>query len=496
MADIMTGLPPNLQAEALALRRKQALAEALLGRSFQGIPNPQNPGRLASPISPLAPLAQAATGALAGRSGRQAEEGQAAFAGKYNQQMAEAIKQYMNQREGSPGTPAIPATGPTEFASPTSGALAGPATPGDPRGAAVSALTSGFPTLQGLGTMDLQNIQKNQLTSKDLLQLEGYDPKTKVLAAQLAQSGMPMQQILTVLGPKQDVRISEGNVVDVSEGTPKQLGYVGAEWETNPDGSPKITQVLGADGKPEPYQRNLRSGELKKLDNAPKISTTVNSQSIMKGPAAGAEKTFELAAKTVSELGDKARAAQKVTEQVQRLKAIEATGVFSNATTGVQTFMTNLAQAVGVTLSPEKIKALANSENFQSIATDMWQQVISQLGGNRNVTAPEAERIEQIIPQLRTSPQARAELYGIMNNMAERDMNRFKVANKAYTEALTAGDPSIWQRQFEQVMLPQAEGPGVIPKAVEEVTDAISGARIRPQGTRQEINGLIIEEIK
>lgn len=492
MDQSLVGLPPNLQAEQLALQRKQALTQALLQRSLQGIPTPTNPGRLASPISPFAPIAQAVSAALAGRAGKEQEGQQVELAGKYQNQMSQAIKDYMAQRDGQPGEPGSPATGLIEgAASPSASTPAIPATPGNPRAAAVSALTSGFSTLQHLGQMDMQTMAKNTLTNKDILSLEGYSPESKIAGARLLQNGMPIDMVLQTLGPKKDIRVGPGGeVADVSGPTPKQTGYIGPEWEKNPDGTPKVTMIKGADGQVEPYQRNERSGELKKLDNAPKVSTTVNNAGNA-GPKAGAIEIFKRGADTVNELGKTARSANSSIEGIQRLKALDQQGVFSNATTGPQTFLSNLAQGLGVKLSPEEVAKLGRTENYNSIATKLWQDQVAQLGGNRNVTAVEAEQIKNIIPLTKHSPQARADMYDILSNVAQREISRFKAANTAFSKAVASDKPEIWQQHFENVFLPPAEGPKVAPQP--RAVDAVSNAIVKP--AKKTDDGWSIEEV-
>ena len=138
----------------------------------------------------------------------------------------------------------------------------------------------------------------------------------------------------------------------------------------------------------------------------------------------------------------------------------------------------------------EKIKQLANSENFNSVATEVWQNIISQLGGNRNVTAPEAERIAQIIPRLKDSPDARRELYGITDTISARAENRFKAANKAYFAAVTGNNPKLWAEQFEQIMMPASESEVIIPRNVDEISNAIVKRR-----EVHEDGGYTVEEI-
>lgn len=447
-------MPPNLQAEAKALQRRQALSEAIMAQALQPRQSPQNPGRLASVMSPLAPLAQMASAFAAKKSMERTDKEQEDFGSKYQKQLADSLQSYLQGRET------------------------------DPRGAAAGALTSGFPNLEEIGKLDIQAIGKGAITSQNLLQADGYTPESRVAASLAAQQGHPAPASLLVAKP--EYTNVQGNLVDTSGSAPKPIGYFGPTYQD--------TTVEGPSG-PIAAQREANSGKLDVVDKTPKVTTNVGATIENKGAPEGAKELFQLGARKIDELSKTAGSAERVKLQVANLKRLEQSGVFSNKTTGIQQFMTNVAQAVGVKLSPEKLKQLSNSEAFNSIATDMWQQVISQLGGNRNVTAQEAARIEEITPRLATSPDARTEMYGILNTMAEREINRFKKANAAYTQAVVQNNPALWQQQFEQVFLPAVD---VVEPDVGAV-NRVSGALEEQQtGVKRQVlpSGTIIEEIQ
>lgn len=263
-------LPPELQAQAAALQRKQLLTQMLMQRSQQPAQVPQNKGRLESAMSPLAPLAQVAQALMAGKMAQQGDQEQAQFGQDYKSQQSRDIQNYMQTRDGTPGMPGAPAHGPMEGASPSAQTMPTPGVAGDPRAAAVQAMTSGFPALHELGKMDLTAAAKNTMTTKDWLSQAGnYDPKSVVAAQAAAAAGHPNPTSFLV--PKQDIKSVGDNLVDVTPGgQPKSVYDASKKFELNPDGSTK-EYVIDKDR----YQREIGSGKYVKMDNAPKQTVTV-----------------------------------------------------------------------------------------------------------------------------------------------------------------------------------------------------------------------------
>lgn len=204
------------------------------------------------------------------------------------------------------------------------------------------------------------------------------------------------------------------------------------------------------------YQKTATG--LKKLDNAPKINLAVHTP-VQFGQKAGAETYFQTAAKKVDALGQAASTASDIKQTIADMQALDAKGVFSNVTSGPVTFLSNLGQALGVKVDTSK---LSNTEAYRALSTDLWQKFVAKMGGNRGVTAEEAAQIKQMVPLAAQSPQARAQLYHIMNGIADRQIAQYHNADKAFAAAAAAGDPRVFQQGFGDVYTPEPQAPATV----------------------------------
>jgi hypothetical protein len=144
-------------AEAQALQRNRAYAEALMKQGSEAIGPTQMLGNVAirrSPFEGLGNIAQLWGGSQMAKA---ADEKQAALGEKYREAQANALRDYQTKRDGVPevpgvqGPPVAPGEGEVgglpEIAAPPPAPLQ-PAVAPDPRGALIGALQSGF-TLPG-----------------------------------------------------------------------------------------------------------------------------------------------------------------------------------------------------------------------------------------------------------------------------------------------------------------------------------------------------------
>jgi hypothetical protein len=82
--------PPELQGEAAALHRRRALADMLMLRAIQPMPQPTGYGGIPVPISPLAGLSHMVQMGLGVRAGSGVDQGEAALAGRYSSGLEQA----------------------------------------------------------------------------------------------------------------------------------------------------------------------------------------------------------------------------------------------------------------------------------------------------------------------------------------------------------------------------------------------------------------------
>lgn len=166
------------------------------------------------------------------------------------------------------------------------------------------------------------------------------------------------------------------------------------------------------------------------------------------------------AAGVVDKLGESARASTRLLGTLDQMDALNKNalngGPQASFTNGLQGFL----QTVGIKVDGAK---LADSQYYNSISGDAAQRVISQYGGNRGVTAQEAQTIMQTVPQLQQSPQARTMLSQTLRNIANRNIKDYQEANSAFNSAIKAEDPEKFN--FGGVTVPNAAptGPVVTP---------------------------------
>ena len=383
------GMPPELAAQAQALMRRRALAEALLGRSLQPLQAPQSQGRIAARMSPLQPIVQVLQAGLSARGLKGADTEMLGLGQQYKDLRQKAVQDYIAKRTGAP--------------------MEG----------AMSAATSDFPVLQELGKADLLQQMKSGVTMEDILKLP-YSSASKVAAVEAQRRGDP--NWFTLLKPEAKTTAIGGQIVETTEGqAPKPLGYFGEEW---------------ADGRPEPYQRNLRSGELKKLDQAPKITTQVGVSGFTKKVP---EELAKKAADRLDALGKQVSGAESAVASINTLEQLDKEGIFTNRTAAGETLLNNIAQRIGMKVDTER---LARTETYSSEVAKLWLAAMESVtGGARGLTEKETDELKKLQPQIQNSPQTRQRIYKIYRDGAARLRQQFGRAMEGVKTALTADDP-------------------------------------------------------
>lgn len=414
--DFASGVPPELAAQATALARRRALADALARQALQPAQMPQSGGRMASVMSPLQPITQMLTGVLAGRGQREADVAGQVLGMDYKERQNKAIAQYLIDRKK------------------------------DPTSAAIAAATSDFDPVRKLGMADFEAMAKGVITPKDYLSVPGATVESRVAAA--GGAGAP------ALRPEPKYQTVADTLVEVPRetgGMPRTVQYYGPEYETNEDGSTRITQVAGADGRPEPYIREKRSGKLVKLDQAPKITQTVGAQRFgNKIP----EKLAEKAAGRLDALGSQVSGAETAVASINRLEQLDKEGIFTNRTAAGETFINNISQRLGIKLDYEK---LGRTETYSSEVAKLWLAAMESVtGGARGLTEKETEELKKLQPQIQNSPQARQRIYQIYRDGASRLRQQFARALEGVKLAMEADDPGALVQALGQMYTMEA----------------------------------------
>lgn len=240
-------LPPDMMAAQADIARKNRLAQALLQQGLGG-PQPVS-GR----ISPLAALASVFQAGMGSRMQKGVEEQQQLLAHQLGQRRQTQLRDYFSTKAGTPDV--------TLDAVEEGPPLIRPGRPGNPQLAATMAIGSDNPMLQKLGLQDMEDLAKKALSPKDMAEIAKWATPESVL------------------------KFVKNNDPSVLQARPefKSVGPVGGTWDGKTF-SPQVDNTEkwgepfsrpGADGQPDLYQRNERTGQVRKLDNSTRITNVV-----------------------------------------------------------------------------------------------------------------------------------------------------------------------------------------------------------------------------
>lgn len=429
----------DFETEADAIKRKQAIADALQQSALQPLQLPTQPGVKLSGVNVLAKLLE---GYVAGKKSDEAKADRTALSQRYGDELKSGMAQYYKTMQGYEA-PSMALT-PNEDGTPQMVKV-----PGDRKKAIFDALASNHPVLRDLAMQQLKEEGKNQLTPKDLLAISTPE-------SVLANTNNP-----AAWKPKRDLKaFAPGEVLLDSSGNYATPG--------NPSGkAPYDLQNIGGDL----YQRSATG--LKMLRNAPKVN--VNASPVIMGQKAGMEAWSKAAAGTVTDLAESARNSTKLLSQLNQMEALTRGGTAAGPLADASVFIAGLAKQAGLKVDPAK---LANSQTFNSVATQAWAALMQQNGGARGLVKEESERLAQSLPSLAHDPAGRAQIIAVLRQAATQNISDAKQASAEYAQALRADDPSRFTFGLSATQLPQSPS---MPAAPGSVTPA-GGADWLPPG--------------
>lgn len=421
----------DFTAEAQNLQRRRSVSDALLKKSFEpiAVPVAKDNSQLSSVVSPFAALAKLGETYLANKSGENVDTAEGALASRYKAAENKAIGDFTNGDTG------------------------------DVKHLLRNA-QSQFPTVRAAALEMLKGQQKGVVRPNDLLKA----PDATVASRAAAAGGGGV----AALEQKPEFHnVPEGSTsLSTVPGDPSKTTTLlnkEKQYEKNEDGTTKIIDMKDENGHVVKMQREMGTGKLEAIDKSNKINIHNALDAGQKGVNAGAEAIWKEASKSVAELADRARSSRNMGDSIKRMRVLDDKGIYSGAGAGFKTFATNMADSIGsmlgIPITDKMREALSNSQTFNSVGIEAWQQLVGQMGGNRGVTAQEAEKIRSIVPQLRHSADARKQMYDILENSATRSNEKFKKANQAYMTSLKSQDPSIWQGYLETAFDPEADTP-------------------------------------
>lgn len=433
MADTTSPFGTDFLGAQDELNRKKAFAQLLMQRATTTPQGQMVSGHFVAPsvAAQLEPLISAFMSNGMNKDIRTGTENLQTMQG---QQLGKELENYFKTREGAAGQTMTDMQAGDLLNNDQNVQLADPVK-ADPRKAAISALTSQLPEMQGLGKADIAGMSKQENETFGS-PTPMTDPTTgKLVMALIGNRGSvrPVQNFT----PAPEGMNVDGQVVDKHD--PKQ---VIADYREK-FGEP---YQRGGDW----YQKDSRGKEYK-LDNASKVTVAVGGP-VIKGQKAGMETWAKTAGERVGKLGDQAQNAVNLVGTLQQLSKLSDSGVFSGPTSGAATWLGGLLQSAGMPADTSKV---ANSQSYNSTAKEAVQQLIGQYGGNRGITAEEAAQLQVVIPQLDHSPEARRQLTAILTNVANRRVQDYRTASHNYGKALKAEDPELFD--MTDVMLPNSE---------------------------------------
>ena len=413
----------DYDTESADIARRQKIADALQAQSLQPMNLPlRGPAGI---LSAAAPIIQAL---LAKKQQDGLKADRAALTQRYQDDLSQGMQKYYDTAMGKTTTSMT--GGPNPDGSDGSHLMQTTSAP-NPRQAIMDAIASNHPVLKEFGMKQMAEQaaldKKNQLSAKDLLP---YANPASIMAN---------QQDPTKWQPKNNLQEVGGVVYDPDTKSIVQLS-----------GPTPVQKVVNGDL----YELNPSTGLSKKLDNAPKVSVAVNPT--IAGQKAGMQAYWEGAGKKVNALGEIAQQASNNKQTISELRQLDANGIFSNTPSGSATFLSNLGQAVGV---PVDVSKLGNTETYNALTTELWQGLVAKYGGNRGVTADEAKEIKKMLPLAGNSPQARQQLFNILDRLSDRQIAQYEHANSAFAKAVKMDDPEMFSQQFQGIFNPAPNTP-------------------------------------
>ena len=415
----------DFETEADAIKRKQAIADALQQSALAPMQMPTQPGVKLSGVNVLAKLLE---GYVAGKIADEAKSERAALSQRYGDELRSGVEQYYKTMQGYE-TPSM-ALAPNEDGSPQMVKV-----PGDRKKAIFDALASNHPVLRDLAMTQLKEESKNQLTPKDLLSIATPE---SVLANITNPAAWKPKRELKAFAPGEVLLDAAGNYA-----TPG-----------NPSGQPPFgLQTIGGDL----YQ--VSPTGLKKLDNAPKVNVT---NTINTGDNALMKKLGESTADLIDAARKGKQQAQQMLFTANRLEELNNKGVFSGPTANIATTLGAFAQTLGVPVDQNK---LGRSEEYNAILAQQVAKVLTAGSGvGRSMTDEDRKRFEQQFPQLVSTPQGRQQIIGMLRNSAAQDMqyaNQVEAnLRKNYPEAARLWDVAPTNIGFPTPANAGGSGPG------------------------------------
>lgn len=416
----------DFEIEADALKRKQAIADAMQQSALAPLQLPTQSGVKLSGVNVLAKLLE---GYVAGKSSEAVKGERTALAQRYGDELRSGMEQFYKTSQG--------------YDAPSLAMVPGPdgtpqivKVPGDRKKAIFDALASNHPVLRDLAMTQLKEEGKNQLTPKDLLAISTPE-------SVLANTNNP-----AAWKPKRELKaVAPGEVLLDSSGNFATPG--------NPGGTPpwQTTKIAG-----DLYQQSATG--LKKLDNAPKVTNNISLNPVMKGESKFMEQLGEDTGKMVTAARQAKQLGQQTLVMADRLMQLQRKGVFTGPTANIAVAASALADTLKLPGVREK---LASSEEFKSLIGKQAAAALSGPGGAK-MTDKDMELFLSQYPQLTNSSVGIPAIIQAVTTAAQQQIgyaNQVEVnLRKNYPEAARLWDVAPTNVDFPISANAGGSGPG------------------------------------
>lgn len=423
----------DYETEQAELLRRQRIADAMQGSALAPMELPQQPGVKASPLGIISKIVQAMV-AKQQNEGLKTDREQ--LGTRYAADLRTGMGKLMDGLATQPGAP-------TEV-SDESGGHTGPGL--DAAGvqkakmdAVMNAIAANHPVLRELGMNQLKTMTtaKPGLTAKDVFD-KGDAATQKRLAA---AAGIDFQA-----PPAKPIEVG-GMLIDPDTKTIIKV-----------NGAPPERVKIDGDL----YEVNASTNQLKKLDNAPKVTVNNKTSVLQQGQKAGFEAWSKSAAETVGDLTKGARAATNVLSRMNQLEALTNAGTVAGPAAAPMVFMEGLANQLGVKVDKAR---LSNSQTFESEATRAWAEMMQAMGGARGLVKEESEKIASSLPALTQTPEGRKQIIALIRQQSQQTIADAAKASKEYGSALNSQNPEAFTFGLSATQNPQSAPQGIAPGA-------------------------------
>lgn len=194
--DLFGNLPPEIEAEQLSIRRKQALAEAMIKRGMTPAEGGMV-GRYYVPPSPLEGIAQLVNAYMGSKQLGEADKAYSALGGKYQKGVSDAMMDYQRQKTGTPGLEGVESPPDEIGGGPGRDAVA--AVPGNPRAAVESAMMNPYLKNNPMISADLKSLQPTTLGRSMVVPATGEVTATDATWTQEQQEARKAREDAAVL---------------------------------------------------------------------------------------------------------------------------------------------------------------------------------------------------------------------------------------------------------------------------------------------------------